>query len=113
MVETDEAILIDVELSGVKREDVHLEVGDKVLHIARERRAQAQRQGRNYHYLEPHYDQGLELLTGVPAGDAETPDTVHGLLNARLHPLARDMVAFGETRSNGVQKSGEVNAIGA
>jgi HSP20 family molecular chaperone IbpA len=27
MVETDEAILIDVELPGVKREDVHLEVG--------------------------------------------------------------------------------------
>ena len=55
MVETDAAILIDVELPGVKREDVRLEVGDNVLHIAGERRAQAQRQGRNYHYLEQHY----------------------------------------------------------
>jgi HSP20 family protein len=55
MVETNEAILIDVELPGVKREDVRLEVGDHVLHIAGERRALAQRQGRNYHYLEQQY----------------------------------------------------------
>ena len=55
MVETDEAILIDVELPGVKREDVRLEVKDDVLHIAGERHALAQRQGRNYHYLEQHY----------------------------------------------------------
>jgi HSP20 family protein len=55
MVETDEAILIEVELPGVHREDVRLEVGDDFLHIAGERRALAQRQGRNYHYLEQHY----------------------------------------------------------
>ena len=55
MVETDEAILIDVELPGVKREDVRLEVEDEMLNIAGERRAQAERQGRNYHYLEQQY----------------------------------------------------------
>jgi HSP20 family protein len=55
MVETDDAILVDVELPGVQREDVRLAVEGDVLHIAGERRAMAQRQGRNYHYLERQY----------------------------------------------------------
>ena len=42
MVETDDAILVDVELPGVKREDVRLEVVGDMLHIAGERRAVAQ-----------------------------------------------------------------------
>jgi len=55
MVETDEAIVVDVELPGVKPEDVHLEVEGDVLRITGERRAIASRQGRNYHHLEHHY----------------------------------------------------------
>jgi len=55
MVETDEAIVVDVELPGVKREDVRLEVEGDILRITGERRATAQRQGRNYHYLEQQY----------------------------------------------------------
>jgi len=55
MLETDEAIVVDVELPGVKRDDVRLEVERDVLHIAGERRAMAQRQARNYHYLEQQY----------------------------------------------------------
>jgi len=55
MVETDEAVVVDVELPGVKPEDVRLEVEGDVLHITGERRAIAARQGRNYHYLEQHY----------------------------------------------------------
>lgn len=64
------------------------------------------------HYI-AHVDQRLELLTGVSAGNAETPDTVRGLVNARLQRLARDMTAFGENRSNRTQRSDEVNAISA
>lgn len=55
MVETDEAIVVDVELPGVKHEDVHLEVQGDVLHITGERHVTAQCQGRNYHYLEQQY----------------------------------------------------------
>ncbi len=55
MVETDEVILVDVELPGVGHGDVHLEVEGDILHIAGERRAIAERQGRNYHYLEQQY----------------------------------------------------------
>lgn len=55
MVETDEAIVVEVELPGVKPEDVRLEVDNDALHITGERRATATRQGRNYHYLEQQY----------------------------------------------------------
>jgi predicted ATP-dependent protease len=74
---------------------------------------EAIRSGQFHIYPIAHVDQGLELLTGVPAGDAETPDTVHGLVNTRLQQLARDMVAFGETSSNGVKKSDAANAVSA
>jgi ATP-dependent Lon protease len=52
-----------------------------------------------------HIDQGLELLFGVPAGDTETPDTVHYRVNAQLKRLARELIAFdgGEHGHNGVQ----------
>ena len=55
MVETDEAVVVDVELPGVKPEDVHWKVEGDILYITGERRAMATRQGRNYHYLEQHY----------------------------------------------------------
>jgi hypothetical protein len=35
------------------------------------------------------------------------------LVNTRLQQLARDMVAFGETSSNGVQKRDEVDTVSA
>jgi hypothetical protein len=74
---------------------------------------EAIRSGQFHIYPIAHVDQGLELLTGIPAGDAKTPDTVHGLVNTRLQQLARDMVAFGETSSNGVQKRDEVDTVSA
>ena len=71
---------------------------------------EAIRSGQFHIYPIAHVDQGLELLTGVPAGDAETPDTLHGLVNARLQQLAHDMVTFVDTSPNGSQKSEEVAA---
>lgn len=55
MEETDDAIIVEVELPGVTRENVHLSVEGDVLRISGERHASSQRQGRNYHYLEQHY----------------------------------------------------------
>jgi predicted ATP-dependent protease len=69
--------------------------------------------GQFHIYPIAHVDQGLELLTGIPAGDAETPDTVHGLVNARLRQLARDMVAFGEASPNGSQKDEAATTVHA
>jgi predicted ATP-dependent protease len=41
-----------------------------------------------------HIDQGLALLTGVSAGDPETPDTLHDRVNTRLWQLAQELTAF-------------------
>lgn len=52
MCETDEAIIIEVELPGVQREDVHLDLQGNLLRITGERRTTTEQQGRNYYRLE-------------------------------------------------------------
>jgi predicted ATP-dependent protease len=59
---------------------------------------------RQFHiYPIAHVDQGLELLTGVPAGTVQTPDTIHSLVHAHLQRLAQDMMAFADSRQNGAR----------
>ena len=70
---------------------------------------EAIRSGRFHVYPITHIDQGLELLTGVPAGTVETPETLHYQVNQRLQQLAQDMTTFGEGRQNGV-KPAEVSS---
>jgi hypothetical protein len=46
-------------------------------------------------------DEGIELLTGIPAGEAdaegEYPEgTIHQLVHSRLLQLARDLKGFGD-----------------
>ncbi len=60
-------------------------------------------------------DEGLELLTGVPAGergeDGTFPDpqsTVHGAVQARLHQLAIELEAFGKDEPD--SKAGETDS---
>ncbi|MGE3540356.1 MAG: Lon protease family protein [Candidatus Tectimicrobiota bacterium] len=61
-------------------------------------------QGRFHIYPISHIDQGLELLTGVAAGDIHTAGTVHARVNAYLQRLAKDMTAFSrEGRDEGRQ----------
>lgn len=59
--------------------------------------------GRFSVYPIAHIDQGLTLLTGVPAGDTLTAGTVHYMVNARLHQLAQDIAAFGNSGRNGAK----------
>jgi lon-related putative ATP-dependent protease len=66
---------------------------------------EAIRSGRFHVYPVIHVDQGLELLTGMPAGDVETPDTIHYLVNTRLRQLAQEIMAFGESGRNGSRPS--------
>jgi ATP-dependent Lon protease len=54
-----------------------------------------------------HIDQGLELLTGVPAGNVETPHTVHFLVNARLQHLAQAIMAFSGIGRDGAKPTPE------
>jgi ATP-dependent Lon protease len=64
---------------------------------------EAIRAGRFHVYPITHIDQGLALLTGVPAGDTATAGTVHYLANARLQKLAQDIAAFGHAERNGAR----------
>jgi lon-related putative ATP-dependent protease len=61
------------------------------------------RAGQFHVYPLTHVDQGLALLTGVPAGDVGTPGTVHGLVNTRLQHLAHAMATFGDGSHNGTR----------
>ena len=50
-----------------------------------------------------HIDQGLELLSGVPAGERRAdgtyaPDTIHGRVQRRLRELATHLADYGGTR---------------
>ncbi|MBM3226171.1 MAG: ATP-dependent protease, partial [Candidatus Tectomicrobia bacterium] len=51
--------------------------------------------GRFHVYPITHIDQGLALLTSMPAGDTATEGTLHYLVNTRLQQLAKDIAAFG------------------
>jgi ATP-dependent Lon protease len=64
---------------------------------------EAIRAGQFHIYPITHVDQGLELLTGMPAGSVATPDTIHSLVHARLQRLAQDMMAFTDDRQNGTR----------
>jgi HSP20 family protein len=55
MCETPEAIIVEVELPGVRREDVRIELEGDFLYISGERRTNSERQERNYYRLERSY----------------------------------------------------------
>jgi HSP20 family protein len=55
MCETPEEIIVEVDLPGVQREDVRIEVEGDFLHITGERRTTSERQERNYYRLERRY----------------------------------------------------------
>jgi HSP20 family protein len=55
IAETAKAIIVEIELPGVERKDVRVEVKDSVLHITGERRAAVERRGRQYFRTERSY----------------------------------------------------------
>lgn len=71
---------------------------------------EAIRAGQFHIYPITHVDQGLALLTGVPPGSPDEPDTIHGMVNARLHKLAYDITAFGDASHNGAKPPEESTA---
>jgi len=55
MCETPEEIIVEVELPGVRRENIRIEVKGDFLHITGEKHATTERQERNYHRVERSY----------------------------------------------------------
>jgi HSP20 family protein len=66
MCETPEAIIVEVDLPGVRREDVRIELKGDVLHITGERHTNSERQERNYYRLERSYGR-FERQLRLPA----------------------------------------------
>jgi HSP20 family protein len=102
MVETDEAIIVDIELPGVQHEDVRLEVKGDVLYITGERRAKQERQGHNYYYSEQHYgsfERQLRLPRTVDR-EAIRAEFAHGVLTVTLPKKSeREVLPEGQERS--------------
>ena len=68
MAETDTAIIVEVELPGVERKDVRVEVNGDILRVVGERRAATKRQGRQYYRMEQsygHFERQVRLPSSV------------------------------------------------
>jgi HSP20 family protein len=78
MVETDEAIIVEIELPGMTRKDVHVEVEGDMLRLTGERRATLERQGRHHHYTERRYGRFARQLRLPSSVDREA-------IRARFH----------------------------
>jgi HSP20 family protein len=66
MAETEEAIIVEVELPGVERQDVQIEVDGDVLRISGERQATVAHQTRQYSRMERSYGR-FERQLPLPA----------------------------------------------
>jgi len=53
--ETDEQFNIEVEIPGMKKEDITIDVENSTLKISGERTRESEEEGRRYHRVETHY----------------------------------------------------------
>jgi len=60
---------------------------------------EAVREGKFHVWAVSHINQGVELLTGIPAGSPEEPDTVHGKVAARLEEFSNALRGAKEERT--------------
>jgi HSP20 family protein len=66
VAETSATIIVEVELPGVERQDVHVEVEGGILHITGERRVTVEHQERQYSRMERSYGR-FERQLRLPA----------------------------------------------
>jgi lon-related putative ATP-dependent protease len=69
-------------------------------------------QGKYHIYPVRTVDEGIEILTGVPAGDRDAdgaypPESVNGRVDRRLHALAEKLEQFGQPRKGETRDDGE------
>ncbi len=79
--------------------------------MLREEVVQAVAEGKFHIWPVTTVDEGIEILTGMPAGvrgeDGAYPeDTVNGRVDRRLFDLAQRLQRFGQSGSNGREKGG-------
>jgi len=84
--ETDEALLVQAELPGIEKKDVHLEVKDGILTLTGERRYEKDVKEENVHRIERAYgrfSRSFSLPRNVDAGNIEAT-MKSGVLEVRL-----------------------------
>ncbi len=84
--ETDDALLVQAELPGIDKKDIHLEVKDGVLTLSGERRYEKEVKEENVHRVERAYgkfSRSFSLPTNVDA-DKVNANMKDGVLEVRL-----------------------------
>jgi HSP20 family protein len=69
--ETDEAYIVEADVPGMKKDDVHIEVADNVLTIKGERKDEKEEKDKNYHRVERlfgSFARSVALPAGIDAG---------------------------------------------
>ncbi len=65
--ETDDAYIVEADVPGMKKEDVHIEVADNVLTIKGERKDEKEEKDKNYHRIERSFG-SFARSVALPAG---------------------------------------------
>jgi HSP20 family protein len=86
--ETDDAYSIDVELPGMKPEEIDVEFKEGNLWISGERKTQSDQQGRTWHRVESSYGSFRRVIR-LDDVDSETVEARHE--NGMVHITARKM----------------------
>ena len=76
--ETEKEILIDVELPGIDKKDIKVEVKNNLLRISGERKQERKTDEENFHRIERHYGK-FERSIGLP--ETVNPDKVSANFN--------------------------------
>lgn len=84
--ETDEAILVQAELPGIEKKDVHLEVKDRTLTISGERKYEKEVKEENVHRIERSYGRFVRSFSLPNNVDTTKVDASmkNGVLEVRL-----------------------------
>jgi len=85
--ETDDAVLVDVEVPGIDPASLDISVTGDVLTIRGEKQEQTTREGHNFHRVERRYGaftRSLTLPAPVAEGDRVEARARHGVLSIRL-----------------------------
>ena len=86
IAETDDAVLVDVEVPGIDPATLDISVTGDVLTIRGEKQEQATREGHNFHRVERRYGAFTRSLTLPASVDANRVEAGarHGVLSIRL-----------------------------
>jgi HSP20 family protein len=84
--ETDHEVVLEVDLPGVTREGVHVEVNEGILHLRGERKLEKEAKEENYHRVERSYGTFQRSFSLPETVDPEkvTAELRNGVLEVRL-----------------------------